>query len=144
MRAASKVQRHGVSLTPRLMLLHLRLILRLRLMLLRPRLILRLRPRLRLRLHLRPSLRPRLGLSRSGSRCKQDPELVMTARPATCQLCSDADRRARWQNCAGLQVTSTRHPHAKSPEYGLLAFFWDNRLLDTSGLKGRLSDGGPM
>jgi len=50
-------------------------------------------------------------------------------------------RQAGWQNCAGLQVTSTRHPHAKSPEYGLLAFFWDNRLLDTSGLKGRLSDG---
>jgi len=75
------------------MLLHLRLILRLRLMLLRPRLILRLRPRLRLRLHLRPSLRPRLGLSRSGSRWKQDPELVMTVRPANCQLCSDAPSR---------------------------------------------------
>ena len=102
-RAASKVQRHGVSLTPRLMLLHPRLILRLRLMLLRPRLILRLR----LRPHLRLSLRPRLGLSRSGSRCKQDPELAMTVRPANCQLCSDADRRAGWQNCAGLQVTST-------------------------------------
>jgi hypothetical protein len=62
------------------MLLHPRLILRLRLMLLHPRLILRLR--LILRPHLRLSLRPRLGLSRSGSRCKQDPELVMTVRPA--------------------------------------------------------------
>jgi hypothetical protein len=56
------------------MLLHRRLILRLRLMLLRPRLI------LRLRLHLRLSLR--LRLSRSGSRCEQDPELVMTGRQA--------------------------------------------------------------
>jgi hypothetical protein len=142
--AASKVQRRGVSLTPRLMLLHPRLILRLRLMLLRPRLILRLRlmllrPRLilRLRPHLRLSLRPRLGLSRSGSRCKQDPELAMTVRPANCQLCSDADRRAGWQNCAGLQVTSTRHPHAKSPEYGgSWPFFWGgNRLPTLRGLQ---------
>jgi hypothetical protein len=57
------------------MLLHRRLILRLRLMLLRPRLILGLRLILRLRL----SRRLRL-LSRSGSRCEQDPELVMTGR----------------------------------------------------------------
>ena len=130
-----------MSLTQRLMLLHPRLILRLRLMLLR-RPILRLRLRLRLRPHLRLSLR--LGLSRSGSRCKQDPELVMTVRPANCPLCSDADRRAGWQNCAGLQVVSTRHPHAKGPEYGALGLFFgeDNRLLHTSGLKGRLRDGG--
>jgi hypothetical protein len=65
-----------VCLTPRL-IPRLRLIRR-------PRLIPRLRLilRLRLRPHLRLSLRLRLGLSRSCSRCKQDPELVMTVRPA--------------------------------------------------------------